>query len=91
MVLHDYLLACEILYGNYKDPRFKLFCLYMKQYMSCKIYGKKHFTLSIIIGIRRKIYIYSGLIRIPNLYANFVEEQYKSIFAIALPYTNPFK
>ncbi|XP_066292479.1 tuberin-like isoform X2 [Branchiostoma lanceolatum] len=33
----------------------------------------------------------SGLIRLPHLYANFVEEQYMSIFAIALPYTNPFK
>ncbi|CAH1794876.1 unnamed protein product [Owenia fusiformis] len=33
----------------------------------------------------------SNLIRVPKLYANFVEEQYMSVFAIALPYTNPFK
>jgi tuberous sclerosis protein 2 len=33
----------------------------------------------------------STLVRIPRLYANFVEDQYLSIFAIALPYTNPFK
>lgn len=32
-----------------------------------------------------------GLIRLPQLYMNFVEEQYMSVFAIALPYTNPFK
>lgn len=32
-----------------------------------------------------------GIVRIPQLYANFVEEQYMSVFAIALPYTNPFK
>ncbi|XP_023241139.1 tuberin-like [Centruroides sculpturatus] len=29
------------------------------------------------------------LIRLPQLYVNFVEDQYMSIFAIALPYTNP--
>ncbi|GAB6025853.1 hypothetical protein CHUAL_011832 [Chamberlinius hualienensis] len=33
----------------------------------------------------------STLIRFPNLYASFVQEQYMSIFAIAMPYTNPFK
>jgi Tuberin len=32
-----------------------------------------------------------GLIHLPNLYGNFVEDEYKSVFAIALPYTNPFK
>lgn len=32
-----------------------------------------------------------GIVRIPKLYANFVEDQYMSVFAIALPYTNPFK
>ncbi|KAG0439749.1 hypothetical protein HPB47_016542 [Ixodes persulcatus] len=31
------------------------------------------------------------LIRIPQLYVSFVEEQYRKIFAIALPYTNPVK
>ncbi|XP_025084814.1 tuberin-like isoform X2 [Pomacea canaliculata] len=33
----------------------------------------------------------SGLVRLPQLYANFVENEYMSVFAIALPYTNPFK
>ena len=33
----------------------------------------------------------TGLIHLPQLYANFVEDQYLSIFAIALPYTNPSK
>ncbi|XP_076345380.1 TSC complex subunit tuberin isoform X3 [Tachypleus tridentatus] len=33
----------------------------------------------------------SCLIRLPSLYVSFVEDQYISIFAIALPYTNPFK
>ncbi|GFY56311.1 tuberin [Trichonephila inaurata madagascariensis] len=33
----------------------------------------------------------SNLIRLPHLYVSFVEDQYMSIFAIALPYTNPFK
>lgn len=33
----------------------------------------------------------SNLIRLPPLYISFVEDQYMSIFAIALPYTNPFK
>ncbi|WAQ96556.1 TSC2-like protein [Mya arenaria] len=33
----------------------------------------------------------SSIVRLPKMYANFVEEQYMCIFAIALPYTNPFK
>lgn len=33
----------------------------------------------------------SSIVRVPKLYANFVEDQYMSVFAIALPYTNPFK
>ena len=33
----------------------------------------------------------AGIVRVPKLYANFVEDQYMSVFAIALPYTNPFK
>ncbi|XP_061175149.1 tuberin-like isoform X1 [Saccostrea echinata] len=33
----------------------------------------------------------SSIVRIPRMYANFVEEEYLSVFAIALPYTNPFK
>lgn len=50
----------------------------------CRLYlGRSlHYLMSEII---------SGLIRLPQLYANFVEEQYMSVFAIALPYTNPFK
>ncbi|KAG9337414.1 hypothetical protein JZ751_028835 [Albula glossodonta] len=31
------------------------------------------------------------LVRLPHLYANFVAEQYVSVFAISLPYTNPSK
>ncbi|KAM9856893.1 tuberin isoform 2-T2 [Aulostomus maculatus] len=33
----------------------------------------------------------STLVRLPDLYANFVAEQYVSVFAISLPYTNPSK
>ncbi|XP_064414804.1 tuberin isoform X2 [Latimeria chalumnae] len=33
----------------------------------------------------------SSLVRLPHLYANFVAEQYVSVFAISLPYTNPSK
>ncbi|XP_041363648.1 tuberin-like isoform X2 [Gigantopelta aegis] len=33
----------------------------------------------------------SSIVRLQNLYVNFVEDQYMSVFAIALPYTNPFK
>jgi hypothetical protein len=31
------------------------------------------------------------LIHLPELYSNFVEDEYKAVFAIALPYTNPFR
>ncbi|GFO23355.1 tuberin, partial [Plakobranchus ocellatus] len=34
---------------------------------------------------------FGSIVRVPKLYANFVEDQYMSVFAIALPYTNPFK
>ncbi|XP_041433450.1 tuberin isoform X4 [Xenopus laevis] len=33
----------------------------------------------------------STLVRLPHLYANFAAEQYASVFAISLPYTNPSK
>ena len=33
----------------------------------------------------------TGIVRLPKMYANFVEDEYMSVFAIALPYTNPFK
>ncbi|XP_068606773.1 tuberin isoform X2 [Brachionichthys hirsutus] len=33
----------------------------------------------------------STLVRLPHLYANFVAEQYVSVFAISLPYTHPSK
>lgn len=33
----------------------------------------------------------TALVRLPHLYANFVAEQYVSVFAISLPYTNPSK
>ena len=48
-------------------------------------------TLKIFIVPPMGSCLSSGIIRMPQLYANFVEEQYMSVFAIALPYTNPFK
>ncbi|GAB1603089.1 tuberin isoform X2 [Argonauta hians] len=33
----------------------------------------------------------STIVRFPNLYMSFTSDQYLSIFAIAMPYTNPFK
>ncbi|XP_063790965.1 tuberin isoform X4 [Pseudophryne corroboree] len=33
----------------------------------------------------------STLVRLPHLYGNFAAEQYASVFAISLPYTNPSK
>ncbi|XP_042230186.1 tuberin-like isoform X2 [Homarus americanus] len=33
----------------------------------------------------------STLLHLPKVYASFVPDQYMSIFAIAIPYTNPFK
>ncbi|XP_045114580.1 tuberin-like isoform X4 [Portunus trituberculatus] len=33
----------------------------------------------------------STFLHLPKVYASFVSEQYMSIFAIAIPYTNPFK
>ncbi|XP_075686669.1 tuberin isoform X2 [Rhinoderma darwinii] len=33
----------------------------------------------------------STLVRLPHLYGNFAAEQYVSVFAISLPYTNPSK
>ena len=33
----------------------------------------------------------STLNRLPDIYSSFVEEQYLSIFAITLPFINPFK
>lgn len=33
----------------------------------------------------------STIVRFPKLYVSFTSDQYLSIFAIALPYTNPFK
>lgn len=32
-----------------------------------------------------------ALARLPHLYRNFAVEQYASVFAISLPYTNPSK
>ncbi|XP_067138379.1 tuberin [Centruroides vittatus] len=43
-------------------------------------------TVSIAVPVLEFLSI---LIRLPQLYVNFVEDQYMSIFAIALPYTNP--
>lgn len=36
-------------------------------------------------------FTFIALVRLPHLYANFVAEQYVSVFAISLPYTNPSK
>lgn len=33
----------------------------------------------------------SGLVPVPALYSGFVEQQYLSVFGIALPYTDPHK
>lgn len=33
----------------------------------------------------------AALARLPHLYRNFAAEQYASVFAISLPYTNPSK
>jgi tuberous sclerosis 2 len=35
--------------------------------------------------------VLSALTRLPKVFASFVYDQYLSVFAIALPYTNPFK
>lgn len=40
------------------------------------------------------IYIYcfiTALTRLPKVFASFIGDQYMSVFAILLPYTNPFK
>jgi tuberous sclerosis protein 2 len=50
--------------------------------------------LAVFLLVRKLIavwYFFAGIVRIPRMYANFVEEEYLSVFAIALPYTNPFK
>ncbi|KAG1709737.1 Tuberin [Nymphon striatum] len=48
--------------------------------------------ISATVGISSSILEFlSTLIMLPSLYTSFVEDQYMSIFAIALPYTNPFK
>lgn len=37
------------------------------------------------------IYFFLALTQLPKVFANFVGDQYMSVFAISLPYTNPFK
>ncbi|XP_077979844.1 tuberin-like [Glandiceps talaboti] len=49
-----------------------------------------HISATVAIAIPMLEYL-SSLTRLPRLYASFNEDQYMSIFAIALPYTNPFK
>lgn len=34
---------------------------------------------------------FSVLSRLPKVFSNFVADQYMAVFAITLPYTNPFK
>lgn len=36
-------------------------------------------------------YTFSVLSRLPKVFSNFVADQYMAVFAITLPYTNPFK
>lgn len=36
-------------------------------------------------------YFIVALTSLPTVFASFVGDQYMSVFAIALPYTNPFK
>ncbi|XP_070579524.1 tuberin-like [Ptychodera flava] len=52
--------------------------------------GLSKISATVVIAISMLEYL-STLTRLPKLYANFNEDQYMSIFAIALPYTNPFK
>lgn len=37
------------------------------------------------------VLLVAALARLPHLYRNFAAEQYASVFAISLPYTNPSK
>lgn len=37
------------------------------------------------------VFVTAALARLPQLYRNFAAEQYASVFAISLPYTNPSK
>lgn len=41
--------------------------------------------------LKTQIFVFAALTRLPKVYANFVGDQYMSVFAIALPYTSPFK
>ena len=34
---------------------------------------------------------FAGLVHLPHLYASFQDSQYKHVFAICLPYTDPFR
>lgn len=48
------------------------------------------FSPTLTLGISMLEFL-SYLILFPKLYENFSEDEYKFIFAIALPYTNPFR
>ena len=37
------------------------------------------------------LFLLIGLVHLPHLYASFQDSQYKSVFAICLPYTDPFR
>jgi hypothetical protein len=43
------------------------------------------------LGFPYRVSLLTALARLPHLYRNFAAEQYASVFAISLPYTNPSK
>uniref|UniRef100_A0A672YN92 Tuberin n=1 Tax=Sphaeramia orbicularis TaxID=375764 RepID=A0A672YN92_9TELE len=47
--------------------------------------------IAILANMFFHLFCFVALVRLPHLYANFVAEQYVSVFAISLPYTNPSK
>ena len=38
-----------------------------------------------------KFVFFAGLVHLPHLYVSFQDSQYKHVFAICLPYTDPFR
>ena len=41
--------------------------------------------------LMNKFLFFTGLVHLPHLYASFQDSQYKHVFAICLPYTDPFR
>lgn len=51
-----------------------------------------HFAIRLFCNLHYLMFTcLSALLHLPKVYANFTSEQYMSVFAIAIPYTNPFK